>query len=58
MADALYIPNKAETRSSFVITAKAGIHNIQTFGVCETGDAHAPGCGFMDSRLRGNDGVI
>ena len=55
MAD---IPNEAEARAAFVIPAKAGIPNLQPFGVCDTGDAHLLGYEYMDSRLRGNDGVI
>jgi hypothetical protein len=58
MADAPHIPNETETHAPFVIPAKAGIHNLQTFGVCGIGDAHAFGSEFMDSRLRGNDGVF
>ena len=58
MADAPTIPEEVETRATFVIPAKAGIHNLQTFGVCDTGDAHTHGSEFMDSRLRGNDGVF
>jgi hypothetical protein len=57
MANAPHIPNETETRAHFVIPAKAGIHNLQTFGVCCIGDAHALGSEYMDSRLRGNDGV-
>ena len=38
-----------------VIPAQAGIHNLQTFGICGNGDAHLLGSEFMDSRLRGND---
>jgi hypothetical protein len=57
MADAPTIPNESETRTRFVIPAKAGIHNLQTFGVCCTGDAHALDSEYMDSRLRGNEGV-
>jgi len=55
MAD---IPNEAEARATFVIPAQAGIHNLYTFGVCNTGDAYAFDSEFMDSRLRGNDGVF
>ena len=58
MADAPHISNKAETHAPFVIPAKAGIYNLQTFGVCDTGAAHLLGSEFMDSRLRGNDGVF
>jgi hypothetical protein len=58
MADAPHIPNEAETRARFVIPAKAGIHNLQTFGVCDIGDAHLLGSEFMDSRFRGNDEVF
>ena len=58
MADAPTIPNESETRAPFVIPAQAGIHNLQTFGICGNGDARILGSEFMDSRLRGNDGVI
>lgn len=43
-------------RINFSRRLKAGIHNLQTFGICGNGDAHLLGSEFMDSRLRGNDG--
>ena len=58
MADTPTISNETKTCARFVIPAQAGIHNLGTFGVCGTGDAHALGSEYMDSRLRGNDGVI
>ncbi len=58
MSDAPTIPNETETRTRFVILAKAGIHNLQTFGVRGSGDARALGSEYMDSRLRANDGVF
>jgi hypothetical protein len=58
MADAPTIPNKSETRTCFVIPAQAGIHEHRLSGVRGTCGAFSVGSMFMDSRLRGNDGVV
>ncbi len=58
MVDSRRIFSTVKTCATFVIPAKAGIHNLQIFGVCGIGDAHAFDSEYMDSRLRGNDGVI
>ena len=58
MADAPTIPNEAETRATFVIPAKAGIHEHLGEGVRGNGGDQSVDSVFMDSRLRGNDGVV
>jgi hypothetical protein len=58
MTDTPTIPNLAETRACFVIPAKAGIHGHLVWGFCGNGSAYSVGSVFMDSRLRGNDGVV
>ncbi len=58
MADAAIIPNEQETRARFVIPAKAGIHKLLIAGVGGNDGANSVDSVFMDSRLRGNDGVV